>query len=120
MQMTGTVLLILVSAILACIPTAAGAAEDSPDWAYPVNPPDFKPSPDDGSLRRVPDSTLSLTLSQVRDLFFAPDWHPEAHAQMPSVAPTPCDACAEWNMPQKPFRVYGNTYYVGTHEKAPY
>jgi len=33
----------------------------------------------------VPDSTLSLTLSQVRDLFSAPDWHPEAHPPMPRV-----------------------------------
>jgi metallo-beta-lactamase class B len=24
-----------------------------------------------------------------------------------------CDACPEWNRPQSPFRVYGNTYYVG-------
>jgi metallo-beta-lactamase class B len=24
-----------------------------------------------------------------------------------------CDACPEWNRPQQPFRVYGNTYYVG-------
>jgi cytochrome c553 len=63
----------------------AMAAEDSPAWAYPVNPPDFKPVPDDGSIRRVPDSTAGFTLSQVRDLFLAPDWHPEAHPQMPSV-----------------------------------
>jgi metallo-beta-lactamase class B len=28
--------------------------------------------------------------------------------------PTPnCKDCAKWNAPQKPFRVYGNTYYVG-------
>ena len=28
--------------------------------------------------------------------------------------PTPnCADCAKWNAPQKPFRVYGNTYYVG-------
>jgi len=28
--------------------------------------------------------------------------------------PTPhCVDCAKWNAPQKPFRVYGNTYYVG-------
>jgi metallo-beta-lactamase class B len=27
----------------------------------------------------------------------------------------PCASCAEWNTPQKPFRVYGNTYYVGPH-----
>jgi metallo-beta-lactamase class B len=27
----------------------------------------------------------------------------------------PCAHCAEWNQPQKPFRVFANTYYVGTH-----
>jgi metallo-beta-lactamase class B len=26
-----------------------------------------------------------------------------------------CDNCPEWNRPQPPFRVYGNTYYVGPH-----
>ena len=26
-----------------------------------------------------------------------------------------CSNCAEWNISQKPFRVYGNTYYVGVH-----
>jgi metallo-beta-lactamase class B len=26
-----------------------------------------------------------------------------------------CPDCAAWNAPQKPFRVFGNTYYVGTH-----
>lgn len=26
-----------------------------------------------------------------------------------------CAHCAEWNVPQKPFRIYGNTYYVGPH-----
>jgi metallo-beta-lactamase class B len=25
-----------------------------------------------------------------------------------------CPKCAEWTQPQKPFKVYGNTYYVGT------
>lgn len=24
-----------------------------------------------------------------------------------------CESCAEWNAPQTPFRVFGNTYYVG-------
>jgi metallo-beta-lactamase class B len=28
--------------------------------------------------------------------------------------PIKCERCAEWNAPQKPFRVFGNTYYVGT------
>ena len=26
-----------------------------------------------------------------------------------------CPSCAEWNAPQAPFRIYGNTYWVGTH-----
>jgi metallo-beta-lactamase class B len=29
--------------------------------------------------------------------------------------PSSCSDCPKWNMPQEPFRVYGNTYYVGTH-----
>jgi len=27
----------------------------------------------------------------------------------------PCSQCAEWNQPQKPFKIFSNTYYVGTH-----
>lgn len=27
--------------------------------------------------------------------------------------PATCEHCAQWNVTQKPFRVYGNTYYVG-------
>jgi metallo-beta-lactamase class B len=30
-------------------------------------------------------------------------------------SPANCAQCAKWNEPQQPFRVYGNTYYVGTH-----
>jgi cytochrome c553 len=56
-----------------------------PSWAYPVNPPDFKPVPDDGSIRRVPGSTAGYTLSQTRDRFGAPDWHPAEHQPMPEV-----------------------------------
>ncbi len=29
--------------------------------------------------------------------------------------PSVCDRCAEWNQPQVPFQVVGNTYYVGVH-----
>jgi metallo-beta-lactamase class B len=32
------------------------------------------------------------------------------------VAPRPnCPNCPEWNAPQAPLRIYGNSYYVGTH-----
>lgn len=31
------------------------------------------------------------------------------------VPPTPnCSSCAAWNVPHAPFKLYGNTYYVGT------
>jgi len=26
-----------------------------------------------------------------------------------------CPSCKTWNQPQEPFKIYGNTYYVGTH-----
>jgi metallo-beta-lactamase class B len=28
--------------------------------------------------------------------------------------PSRCDSCDEWNQPREPFKVFGNTYYVGT------
>ena len=31
-------------------------------------------------------------------------------------AVTKCESCAAWNVPQTPFRIYGDTYYVGTRE----
>ena len=36
--------------------------------------------------------------------------------QTPFVADPPhkCDDCAQWNAAREPFKVYGNTYYVGT------
>jgi metallo-beta-lactamase class B len=30
-------------------------------------------------------------------------------------SPASCASCAEWNAPQQPFRIFGNTYFVGTH-----
>ena len=30
-------------------------------------------------------------------------------------AASACSQCAEWNRPQKPFHIFGNSYYVGTH-----
>ena len=47
--------------------------------------PDFKAAPDDGVPRHVPDSTASFTITQERNLFFVPDWHPDDHPPMPDV-----------------------------------
>ena len=38
-----------------------------------------------------------------------------ASASPVNVAGQVCPHCAEWNAPQKPFQIYGNTYYVGPH-----
>ena len=65
----------------------AGALADSanapPPWAYPVNPPGAQPAPDDGTLKHVPGSNAAFTLTQIRDLFNVPDWHPDDHPPMP-------------------------------------
>jgi cytochrome c553 len=66
-------------------PSPSVAASSSfPAWAYPWAP-DFKSAPDDGVPRHVPDSTAAFTITQERDLFFAPDWHPDDHPAMPDV-----------------------------------
>jgi cytochrome c553 len=65
--------------------SSPSASSDSfPAWAYPWVP-DFKAAPDDGVPRHVPDSAATFTITQERDLFFAPDWHPDDHPPMPDV-----------------------------------
>ena len=78
---------LLAVPLLAVIATAcfAQGAEGPPEWAYPVNPPGFKPLPDDGTIRRVPGSTAGYTLTQLRDLFISPDWHPTDYPARPEI-----------------------------------
>jgi cytochrome c553 len=72
--------------MLACLTgTVEGADTSPPPWAFAVNPPGTQPAPDDGTLRRVPGSSVALTLTQIRDLFTVPDWHPDGHPPMPEV-----------------------------------
>jgi len=56
-----------------------------PPWAFPVDPPGIVQPKDDGTLRHVPDSTVNFTLSQVRDGFLSPDWHPGDHPALPGI-----------------------------------
>lgn len=73
--------------LLAALPLLAAPVE-IPLWAYPTTPPDFKPAPDDGTIHRVPGSKAGYTWSQTRDLFAAPDWHPDDHPKMPDIVAT--------------------------------
>lgn len=78
--------LVILPLLAALAPAAlAQGKEVPPAWAYPVNPPDLKVSPDDGTLRRVPGSTAAFTLTQLRDRYFAPVWHPGDHPPLPEI-----------------------------------
>ncbi len=48
----------------------------------------------------------------MRCLYFLPLLLAGLFAQQPHSS---CSNCATWNIPQKPFKIYGDTYYVGTH-----
>lgn len=56
-----------------------------PTWAYAQNPKNNLAVPDDNSIRQVPNSGRTYFYAQVKDLFFAPDWHPEDHPPMPAI-----------------------------------
>jgi cytochrome c553 len=65
-----------------------GFAEDLPAWAFAANPPAPKPAAppaDDGTPKHVPGSAAAMTLTQVRDAFNVPDWHPDNHPAAPDV-----------------------------------
>lgn len=74
---------------------ARPAADDPPPWAYgfaaaPNAPalPAAVPAPaapDDGAPKRLAASTLTFTLSQIRDGFGPADWYPNDHPPMPDI-----------------------------------
>jgi len=77
------VLLSVLATFTLAVAAAAQADDALPAWAYPVNPPGTLPAPDDGTPKHVPGSAAEYTLTQIRDLFSPPDWHPANHPQMP-------------------------------------
>jgi cytochrome c553 len=54
-------------------------------WAYALNDPAAGHEQDDGTPKRVPGSTQSFTLSEIRNLYGVPDWHPDDHPEMPDI-----------------------------------
>ncbi len=64
-------------------------------------------------LKRISSNIVFVQLCAFLLLTTAP--HVSAFsAGMQEDAAIECDACEEWNAPQKPFRIFGSTWYVGT------
>ena len=82
-MLAGLIMLPFAAAVATATP--AKSQESPPAWAYPVNPPDLKLPPDDGSIRRVPGSNAGYTLTQLRDRFLSPNWHPEDYPPQPEI-----------------------------------
>ena len=64
--------------------SAAPLSDGLPAWAFlwdptvKVPPPNDRPNP-------LPGSNAAFSWRQARDLFFAPDWHPDGHPAMPEI-----------------------------------
>jgi cytochrome c553 len=84
-QAKATVLVLLLMSATGALPQDQVTSEPPP-WAYLVNT-QTGPSPtaDDGTMKHVPGSSKAMTLTQVRDGFNLPDWHPDEHPPMPEV-----------------------------------
>jgi cytochrome c553 len=93
---TSTTRIFMAALGLACCLGPAHAAPETflvPAWVYPGNPgarpgeqAPVLPAPSvDPTLLRVPGSSQAFTLAQTKDLYQAPDWHPEAHPPMPPI-----------------------------------
>jgi len=70
---------------LASLSSTALGADGPPPWAYPVNPPELKPRAEDGIARRVPASSATYSVTQLRDRFISPVWHPGDHPPLPTI-----------------------------------
>lgn len=64
---------------------SAAIAEGPPEWAYAdtAKPEMNALPPDDGKIRILPDTTVQLSIPQIRNFYSPPDWHPEDHPLPP-------------------------------------
>lgn len=92
----GFVLVLMIVPVVGAKPTESGPATAPPPWAYGFNAatgaavddtPDSQArgGKDDGTLRHVPGSALSFTLTQLRNIWAPADWFPNDHPTMPDV-----------------------------------
>ena len=86
----------VASVVLGLAPLAAavvvqGQSAAPPAWAYAIPPappagaPAAAAAPVDNSVKQLPGSTQSFTLTQIRDRFGPADWFPNDHPVMPDV-----------------------------------
>lgn len=94
---------LLLLFVILSVTVAATAQQDTngdtpPPWAYLVAPPNPNAPPPgqqgqgrpaaapvDEPTKHVPNSTVALTPTQIRDGFNTPDWHPDQHPPMADV-----------------------------------
>jgi cytochrome c553 len=56
------------------------------EWAYPMQPPGFKPpAPDSVHTAEGADPAMKLTMRQIGDGFGPPDWFPKDHGPLPDI-----------------------------------
>jgi cytochrome c553 len=65
-------------------PSAMDTARAELPWAFHVTAPGQQRE-DDGTVKRLPDSTLGYTVPEINNLFAPPDWYPDEHPPMPGV-----------------------------------
>jgi cytochrome c553 len=64
--------------------SAASSSDGLPAWAFLWDPTVKVPPPDD-KPNSLPGSNAAFSWKQARDLFVAPDWHPDGHPAMPDI-----------------------------------
>jgi hypothetical protein len=86
--MKNTLVIVISLTLILSLETPTFTAEEPPPWAYPVNPPDFKARSEDGIARRVLGSSVTYSVTQLRDRFIAPVWHPDDQPPLPEIVAT--------------------------------
>lgn len=76
------------SGFMIVVGTSAHAGDPLPEWAYPMVDSGTKAPPPDGSPQHVPGSPITFRSDELRNFFFAPDWHPEDHPPIPEIVAT--------------------------------
>ncbi len=74
-----------IAVAMLCVSLVAAAQSEFPAWAYPLTPQPPKPELEEGVAQSVPGSVAAFTISQSRDRFAVPDWHPSDHPAMPGI-----------------------------------